>query len=88
MSIIDDIFKTLDNQPNDKQKAIFRSLIGRLTICWGPPGTGKTATASLLVKVLLSLILIKNENKTVLLSAFTYQACIEIFEKNYIHYWM
>ena len=84
LSIIDDIFKTLDNQPNDKQReAIFRSLIGRLTIIWGPPGTGKTATASLLVKVLLSLILIKNENKTVLLSAFTYQACIEIFEKLY-----
>lgn len=70
------------NQPNPSQKeAILTSLKNKLSIIWGPPGTGKTATASILIKVLLMLMTNNKENKTILLSAFTYQACSELFMK-------
>ena len=79
--------------PNNSQmEAILNGILKKLSIIWGPPGTGKTATASLLIKLLLKIMTIKNENKTILLSAFTYQACIELFSKlqlkldiNYAH---
>lgn len=76
------INETLSHKPNERQsEAILNSLRNKLSIIWGPPGTGKTATASILIKTYLSLIQADSGNKNILLSAFTYQACIEIFDK-------
>ncbi|HIQ27279.1 MAG TPA: hypothetical protein EYH42_02100, partial [Sulfurovum sp.] len=77
-----ELLTDLKNAPNEKQKeAIVNSLNKRLSIIWGPPGTGKTQTASILIKTLLKLILQNGNSKNILISAFTYQACIELFEK-------
>ncbi|PNV82393.1 MAG: hypothetical protein C0627_10645 [Sulfurimonas sp.] len=75
---------SLDNKPNEKQEeAIYTTLNKKLSIIWGPPGTGKTNTASILIKTLLLLLQNNNLQKNILLTAFTYQACIELFEKIY-----
>ena len=74
----------MENKPNKNQKeAIYNALSKRLSIIWGPPGIGKTNTASILVKTLLLMLQDNNLNKNILLSAFTYQACIELFDKIY-----
>ncbi len=74
----------MENKPNDNQKkAIYNALSKRLSIIWGPPGTGKTNTASILIKTLLLMLQKNNLSKNILLSAFTYQACTELFDKIY-----
>lgn len=87
-TLVEESYLTVINnmklKPNKKQKeAIFNALINRLSIIWGPPGTGKTNTASILIKTLLLLLKKNNIKQNILLSAFTYQACIELFEKVY-----
>ena len=80
----EDLLVDLEKVPNTKQKeAILASLNKKLSIIWGPPGTGKTQTAGILIKTLLQLMLRQKEFKNILISAFTYQACIELFEKLY-----
>lgn len=78
------VIGNLEREPNDRQKdAIVTSLRKKLSIIWGPPGTGKTHTASILLKTLLSILTTTKKPKNILISAFTYQACVELFEKLY-----
>jgi len=78
------VVEDLKKQPNERQEeAILNSLSRQLSIIWGPPGTGKTQTASILLKLLLSMVIQSGAPKNILISALTYQACVELFDKFY-----
>lgn len=62
--------------PNTEQKiAILRSLTQEVTFIWGPPGTGKTKTLSVILNQLI------RAGKTVLLTSHTNAAVDEILKK-------
>jgi len=63
-------------QPNSEQaKAILQSLTKEVTFIWGPPGTGKTWSLSIILDQLV------NSNKKVLLTSHTNLAIDEILLK-------
>lgn len=65
-----------DHNVNIEQKrAILRSMSQEVTFIWGPPGTGKTKTLSLVLNALIAA------GKSVLLTANTNTAVDEIFRK-------
>jgi superfamily I DNA and/or RNA helicase len=66
--------------PNDEQKkAIECSLSQEVTFVWGPPGTGKTKTLSVILELLVK------SGKTVLLTSNTNLAVDEVLEKYLIN---
>jgi len=80
---LEHILSELDEKLNNSQiKAILKSLTKQLNIIWGPPGTGKTKTASVLIASRIHSSLVKQESLRILLTAPTYQACIELFERS------
>ncbi|MGW8168396.1 MAG: DEAD/DEAH box helicase [Sulfurovaceae bacterium] len=67
---------------NDSQyEAVIKSLTKQLNIIWGPPGTGKTKTASVLLSSRIYASQERGSSLRILLTAPTYQACIELFER-------
>jgi hypothetical protein len=62
-------------------EAVLKSLTRQLNIIWGPPGTGKTKTASVLLSSRVHASQSKGTPLRILLTAPTYQACIELFER-------
>lgn len=82
-TVLKHILSDLDEELNVSQReAILKSLTKQLNIIWGPPGTGKTKTASILLASRIHSNLKKEEPLRVLLTAPTYQACIELFERS------
>lgn len=80
--VLENILDQAGEEINDSQKnAIVQSLIKQLSIIWGPPGTGKTKTASFLLASRIEASLANNGSIRILLTAPTYQACIELFER-------
>jgi len=59
----------------EQKRAILRSMSQEVTFIWGPPGTGKTKTLSIILNALIAA------GKSVLLTANTNAAVDEIFRK-------
>ncbi|KLE00235.1 MULTISPECIES: DEAD/DEAH box helicase [Aliarcobacter] len=76
------VVSEMNEKLNDSQHdAVMKSLTKQLNIIWGPPGTGKTKTASVLLSSRIHASQSRGSSLRILLTAPTYQACIELFER-------
>lgn len=77
LSIAQEIVQAIDLNPS-QSKAILQALKNRLTVIWGPPGTGKTNTLKALTHILVRNAVQQQKSLNILICGPTYKSVEEI----------